>query len=60
MALSPEIKEREDKDPHQIDEMPVMAHDLDDLVVAPTAVEVDPSGVVIAAPDIDRGNRESR
>ena len=35
LASSPQIEEREDEHPDQIDEVPVQADDLDDLVVAP-------------------------
>ena len=34
MAASPQVEQREDEDPHQVDEVPVQAGDLDDLVVA--------------------------
>ena len=34
MRLLPEIEEREDEDPDEVDEVPVQAGDLDDLVVA--------------------------
>ncbi len=38
-ALLPEIEEREDEYPDQIDEVPVQARDLDDLVGALAVVE---------------------
>src|SRR5690606_27480166 len=37
---SPQIEEREDEDPDEIDEVPVKAGDLDDLVVASGALVV--------------------
>src|SRR5262249_22604983 len=52
---SPQIKESEDEDPHEIDEVPVQAHDFDDLVVASSAREKAASLYVkIAAPDLSR------
>jgi hypothetical protein len=49
-ATSPEIKKRKDEHPHEIDEVPVEAGDLDDLVMpfsarketAPLDIEISP------------------
>src|SRR4051812_13287296 len=52
MSSSPEIKEGEDEDPHEVDEVPVQSHDLDDLVAAAAAREEAPSPCLeVTAPD---------
>src|SRR6478752_1523939 len=55
----PEIEEREDEDPDQVDEVPVQAHDLDDLVVALAAGEEARAPVLeVAAAHLDRHDDE--
>src|SRR6478735_8439264 len=59
MATSPEIEQREDEDPDEIDEVPVQAGDLDDLVAALPARE-EPAALLveIAAPDLARDDQQ--
>src|SRR5262245_1431901 len=55
VLTSPEIKEGEDEYPHQIDEVPVQAHDLDVLVMAlPAREKAAPLDVEVASPDLSR------
>src|SRR5690348_5169572 len=53
ICLSPQVEQREDEDPHQVDEVPVEAGDLDDLPAAlARSEEALLAGVEIAAPDL--------
>src|SRR5918998_2843448 len=53
MFASPQVEEREDEDPDEIDEVPVQARDLDNLVVAAAArKEASSSGLKVAAPNL--------
>src|SRR6059058_3093660 len=55
----PEIEEREDEDPDQFHEVPVQAHDLDDLVIALAAGEKARTlPVEVAAQHLDRHDDE--
>src|SRR5690606_39303556 len=55
MFASPQVEEREDEDPDQIDEVPVEPGDLDDLVTTlPTREEPAGASVEIAAQDFPR------
>src|SRR5206468_6933302 len=55
---SPKIKEGKDEHPNEIDEVPVQAHDFDDLVMAlPAREKAAPFDVEVASPDFSR-NRE--
>src|SRR5215470_11347182 len=54
---SPEIEEREDEHPHQIDEMPIETHDFDGLVIPlPAGEKTAPLAVEISAPDLASGD----
>src|SRR5690349_3419182 len=56
---SPEIEEREDEYPDEIDEVPVEAHDLDALITSPAACEeAARAAVEVAAPDFSRDDDE--
>src|SRR5215467_11926824 len=59
-ATSPEIKKRKDEHPHEIDEVPVQAGDLDDLVVPfPAREEAAPFDIEISPQDLSRnGDQE--
>src|SRR3546814_14613446 len=51
--LLPKIEQCEDEDPHQVDEMPVEAHDLHGLVVRPPAgEEARTRAIVVSPPDL--------
>src|SRR6266853_3919010 len=57
MISLPKIKDREDEDPDQIDEVPIQTQGFDDLVVALSAGQKARShGVQIAPQDLDRGD----
>src|SRR5689334_7097952 len=45
----PEVEEREDEHPDEVDEVPVQAGDLDDLVTL---------ALIVAAPDLERDDRQ--
>src|SRR6266851_7680 len=54
MFFLPEIENREDEYPHQIDEVPIQAHDFDDLVFSlPAGHEARPPVIQIAPYDLD-------
>src|SRR5690348_14989348 len=56
-ATSPEIKQRKDEDPHQIDEVPVKAGDFDDLVLPfPAREKTAPSDVEVSAKNLSRND----
>src|SRR5688500_10533877 len=58
-SLSPQVEQREDEHPHEIDEVPVEAHDFDGLVVAPPArEEAALAAVVVASPDLARDDEQ--
>src|SRR3712207_2862215 len=51
--LSPEIEEREDEDPDEVDEVPVEAHDLHRFILPFAACEeAAPFVIVVPAPDL--------
>src|SRR3546814_20886287 len=57
--LLPKIEQCEDEDPHQVDEMPVQAHDLHGLVMRPPAGEEARLGVVVVPPpDLPRNGKQ--
>src|SRR5688572_31536662 len=57
-SLLPKIEKCKDEDPHEIDEMPIQAHDFDALVVAlPAREEARRSSIIISPPDL-AGNDE--
>src|SRR5437879_13892875 len=60
-ATSPEIKKRKDEHPHEIDEVPVQAGDLDDLVMPfPTCEKTAPFDIEVSPPDLSRnGDQEN-
>src|SRR3546814_1984548 len=50
---SPEIEHCEDEHPHQIDEVPIQAHDFDGLVIAlPAGEEAPPLAIVVSPPNL--------
>src|SRR3954451_17689973 len=56
---SPEIEEGKDEHPTQINEVPVKAHDLADLVVAPAAGEIAALATVeVATKDLTRDDQQ--
>src|SRR5215510_10567590 len=65
MFPSPEIEDRENEHPHQIDEVPIQSHDLDGLVVPlPAGEKAAPIAVEISPPDLpsddDQENHANR
>jgi len=51
---SPKIEDCEDEYPHQIDEVPIQAHDLDDLVFSlPAGQKARPLVIQVSAYDLD-------
>src|SRR5882672_10941587 len=60
MPTSPKIKEGKDEHPHQIDEVPVQAHDFDDLVIPfPAREKAPPFDVEVPPPHLSRdGDQE--
>src|SRR5215212_7695737 len=60
MLSSPEIEQREDENPDEVDEVPVEARDLDDLVIpSSTREETTLADVEVAAPYL-AGNDEEK
>ena len=56
---SPEIEQGKDEHPYQIDEVPIEAHDLDDLVAALAAgEEAPPAAVEVATEDLARDDQQ--
>src|SRR6266850_435050 len=61
MFPSPEIEEREDEHPHQIDEVPIETHDFDGLVVPLPAGEKAASvAVEISPPDLPSNDDQEK
>src|SRR3546814_10456945 len=55
---SPEIEDRKDEHPHQIDEVPIQAHDFDGLVVPLPAGEKAAPLVIVVSPPNFPGNED--
>src|SRR3546814_8160861 len=57
--LLPKIEQCEDEDPHQVDEMPVQAHDLHGLVMRhPAGEEARTRAIVVSPPDLSCSSDE--